>query len=241
MTCFAWRNPPFSVLGEENQEGVGGGRRAFLPAAALRLARRPPAPLPPGHGRGTTDSCRAAIWGVTTPRCCNLFFSELGGCRGLCYCPPSGSPVGRSGVHVRPVGARRNRQSWWWLDCARSVKWLLNGNDEAWWVHRSSGYHLSLLMVTTEQYRRSGHGIFIAGSDVQRLSRRSLRDSGRCLTQLRGSVPKADIFSIYKASPMALWDIGYILDSAHRTKTVVWRCRGGFNKRHQPPAWFPKC
>lgn len=65
--------------------------------------------------------------------------------------------------------------------------------------------------------------------------------AGDVLTQLRGSVPKADMFSIYKASPMASWDIGYILDSAHRTKTVVWRCRGGLNKRHQPQAWFPKC
>lgn len=44
---LAWRPPPFR---EEIKRGVGGGRRAFLPAA-LRPARRPPAPLPPGHGR----------------------------------------------------------------------------------------------------------------------------------------------------------------------------------------------
>lgn len=96
LLCLA--QPPFFRVGGGKSRGSWGRTSGF--SACRRLPS-----LPPGHGRGTTDSCRAAIWGLTTPRCCNLFFSELGGCRGLCYCPPSGSPVGRSGVHVRPVGA----------------------------------------------------------------------------------------------------------------------------------------
>lgn len=161
MTCLLGATPPFSMLGEEIERGVGEDFGLFcLPPRCDQPGDRRPPSRPDMDG--TTDSCRAAIWGVTTPRCCNLFFSELGGCcRGFSYCPPPVWVCGWTIGGACPAGwcPRRNRQSWWWLDSARSLKWLLDDHDEARWVHKSSGYHLSLLMVTTEQYRRSGHVI----------------------------------------------------------------------------------
>lgn len=139
---LAWRPPPFR---EEIKRGVGGRRRAFLPAA-LRPARRPPAPLPPRHGR--VDGTHTLLQG------CHLGCHDAGWLPGPLLLPS------RLGVQWDDRGCMSGR-----LVCPLETGNRGGGSivpdhyDEAWWVHRSSGYHLSLLMVTTEQYSGSGHGI----------------------------------------------------------------------------------
>lgn len=86
MTCLLGGPPPF---GRKSRGELGEDVGLFcLPRCDQPGDRRLPSRPAMDGLTGHTLSCRAAIWGVTTPECCNLFFSELGGCRGLSYCPP---------------------------------------------------------------------------------------------------------------------------------------------------------
>lgn len=103
LLCLA--QPPFFRVGGGKSRGSWGRTSGF--SACRRAATCPETAGSPPARTWTRDDglLQGCNLGCHDAECCNLFFSELGGCRGLCYCPPSGSPVGRSGVHVRPVGA----------------------------------------------------------------------------------------------------------------------------------------
>lgn len=118
---LAWR-PPRSGGNQEGSWGRTSGFSACRAATSPETAGSPPAQ--PWTGRRDTHSPAGLPSGVSRRRdaATSSFLSWVAaGASPIAL--PSGSPVGRSGVHVRPVGVPLgNRQSWWWLDCARSLR-----------------------------------------------------------------------------------------------------------------------
>lgn len=119
---LAWRPPPLSGGNQEGSWGKTSGFSACRAATSPETAGSPPAR--PWTGRRDTHSPAGLPSGVSRRRyaATSSFLSWVAaGASPIAL--PSGSPVGRSGVHVPPVDVPLgNRQSWWWLDCARSLR-----------------------------------------------------------------------------------------------------------------------